>query len=656
MPKSPEDKTYDLAMSLQAGQVFAGYTIVRLLGSGGMGQVYLAAHPRLPREDALKVLPPELTADAEFRARFLREADLAAGLSHPHIVRVHDRGEEDGQFWISMAYVPGTDVGRLLRENYPGGMPLDEVVSIITAVASALDYAHHRGLLHRDVKPANILLTEPDGQARRIFLADFGIARRIDDATGLTATNMTVGTAAYAAPEQLKGESIDGRADQYALACTAFHLLTGAQPYVDSNPAVVISQHVNAPPPSIGAHRPELAALDSVFATAMAKEPSGRFGNCGEFAAHLGGQPTPSFAYAGEIPARPDTEITQPSFGVAAPTVPLGPKAPAGKRLGRRPAVLVPALAGVALLIAGGVVATEKLTQSHKPANTAAPTASPAPKTPPPNTGPFTGVYRADFARITSIEGQPPPGATPTTETWGVSSVCRNTGCVATATRLTGETMQVPTMVLDQISGSWVAVSVGSSTCNNADGEIWESFTLEPHPDGTLAGEATEIMAKGCANKRNVTFTRTGDVDVNSVADPNALPPRVASPVEALRGHYQETGSQPNGYREKNDFVVRTECLRAGDRCMSFFHAPPLSAMSLVFGDGNWVYDREFDMRCSKGGAMEHVKIVAQFPLPQPVQDPIPVISGHGHEDVTGPPSPCPKSTDVDIKFTRVGD
>ncbi|WP_082958927.1 serine/threonine-protein kinase [Mycobacterium sp. E3198] len=638
-------------MSLEVGQVFAGYTIRRLLGSGGMGQVYLAAHPRLPREDALKVLPPDLTADAEFRARFVREADLAAGLSHPHIVRVHDRGEEDGHFWISMAYVPGTDAGRLLAENNPGGMPLDEVVSIITAVASALDYAHHRGLLHRDVKPANILLTDPDGQERRVFLADFGIARRIEDATGLTATNMTVGTAAYAAPEQLKGEPIDGRADQYALACTAFHLLTGAAPYVDSNPAVVISQHVNAAPPSIGARRPELAALDPVFATAMAKEPSQRFGSCGEFAAHLGQQAGPGYAYAGQIPPRPDYEITQPSFGVAAPTTPLRGK----KRLSRRPAVLIPALAGVALLIAGGVWAGERLTRSHQPSPAAAPTAAPTPTTPPPNSGPFTGVYRADFARITSIEGMPPPGAAPTTETWGVSSACRPTGCVATATRLTGETMQVPTMVLDQVNGSWVAVSAGSSTCGKADGEIWETFTLQPRPDGTLAGEAIEMMAKGCANKRAVTFTRTGDVDVKSVADPNALPPRVVSPAEGVHGHYQETGTQPNGYREQNDFVVHTDCLRNGDRCMSFFHKPPLSAMALVFDGGAWTYDREFDMPCTRGGAMEHTRIVAHFPMPAPPQDPIPLITGRGYEDVTGPPSPC-KSTDVDIKFARTGD
>jgi serine/threonine-protein kinase len=147
-------------------------------------------------------------------------------------------------------------------------------VKTTRAVGSALDYAHGRGLLHRDVKPANILLTAPDGQARRVYLADFGLARHIDDATGLTATNMTVGTVAYVAPEQLKGERVDGRADQYALACTAFHLLTGSPPYADSNPAVVISQHISAAPPSIAARRPELAALDPVFATAMAKEPS----------------------------------------------------------------------------------------------------------------------------------------------------------------------------------------------------------------------------------------------------------------------------------------------------------------------------------------------------------------------------------------------
>ena len=213
-----------------------------------MGQVYLAQHPRLPRRDALKILPSELTANDEFRQRFNREADLAASLYNEHIVGIHDRGEYDGQLWISMDYVEGTDAAKLLRTKYPSGMPKADVVEIISAVADALDYAHSRGLLHRDVKPANILLTDASPR-RRILLADFGIARELGDISGLTATNMLVGTTAYCAPEQLQGSDLDGRADQYALGCTAFNLLTGSAPFHHSNPAVVISQHLSAPPP-----------------------------------------------------------------------------------------------------------------------------------------------------------------------------------------------------------------------------------------------------------------------------------------------------------------------------------------------------------------------------------------------------------------------
>src|SRR4051794_15714794 len=209
-------------MPLDEGTTFAGYSIVRRIGSGGMGEVYLVKHPRLPRHDALKVLRPEVSADGEYRERFHREADIAATLWHPHIVGVHDRGEFDGQLWISMDYVDGTDAGRLLHDRYPDGMPVGDVAEIITAVADALDYAHQRNLLHRDVKPANVLLANPQSPDQRILLADFGIARWADDPSGLTATNMTVGTVSYAAPEQLMGDELDGRADQYALAATAF--------------------------------------------------------------------------------------------------------------------------------------------------------------------------------------------------------------------------------------------------------------------------------------------------------------------------------------------------------------------------------------------------------------------------------------------------
>lgn len=318
-------------MALDEGSTFAGYTIIRRLGSGGMGEVYLARHPRLPRQDALKVLRTDVSADREYRERFHREADTAAALWHQHIVAVHDRGETDGQLWIDMDYVDGTDAGQLLEERYTGGMPGPEVVDIITAVAEALDYAHEHKLLHRDVKPANILIARPDSPDRRIMLADFGIAGLVGESTGLTATNMTVGTVAYAAPEQLMGNDLDGRADQYALAASAFQLLTGAPPFQHSNPAVVISQHLSASPPAIGDRRPALANLDPVFAKALAKDPKDRYLRCVDFARALG-------HHLGDVG---DAEATSASMPVTAP--------PKGSL---RPAVLIPAVLAILLVIA----------------------------------------------------------------------------------------------------------------------------------------------------------------------------------------------------------------------------------------------------------------------------------------------------------------
>ncbi|WP_193045840.1 serine/threonine-protein kinase [Mycolicibacterium baixiangningiae] len=274
-------------MPLAEGELIAGYTVVRSLGAGGMGEVYLAQHPRLPRHDALKVLSASVSADDEYRQRFHREAELAATLWHPHIVSVHDRGDYDGLLWISMDYVQGTDAARLLAQRYPNGMPPDVVVRIIAAVASALDHAHQRSLFHRDVKPANILIADPGSPDERVMLADFGIARQAGDASGLTGTNMTVGTVAYAAPEQLRGDQIDGRADQYALAATAYQLLTGTPPFTHSNPAVVISAHLTADPPAIGTVRPELAGLGPVIGRALAKSPEKRFERCIDFARAL---------------------------------------------------------------------------------------------------------------------------------------------------------------------------------------------------------------------------------------------------------------------------------------------------------------------------------------------------------------------------------
>ncbi|MEU4599291.1 MDR family MFS transporter [Nocardia sp. NPDC023988] len=263
-----------------AGENFAGYELERVLGRGGMGTVFLARHPRLPRMVALKVLNEEMFGDHEIRQRFEREADLIAQLDHPNIVVVHDRGVEDKRLWIAMQYVQGSDAGSL--------DPVDptRAARIITDVASALDYAHNRGVLHRDIKPANILIHDAEpGRPERVLLADFGIARLRDQVNGLTQTGTFTATLAYASPEQLAGGELDARCDQYSLACTLFVLLTGTVPFAATNPVAVIGAHMSEPPPSVSARRPGLPVqLDAVLQRAMAKRPQDRFASCSEFA------------------------------------------------------------------------------------------------------------------------------------------------------------------------------------------------------------------------------------------------------------------------------------------------------------------------------------------------------------------------------------
>jgi serine/threonine-protein kinase len=352
-------------LALKTGQVFAGYEIVATLGVGGMGEVYLGQHPRLPRRDALKVLRGTVTEDEEYRQRFIREADIVAGLSHPNIVSVHDRGESDGQLWIAMDYIEGTDAGKLLADRYPDGMPVELAARIVRAIADALDYAHQRLLLHRDIKPANIMLTDPDGDNPRIYLADFGIARWADDTTKLTATDVAVGTVAYAAPEQLMGGDVDGRADQYALAATAFQLLTGKPLFQHGNQAVVISQHISADPPDIGTRRPELSALSPVFARALAKSPADRYPSCRQFARalehHLG-------ATGDDFG---DTDATQLAFSGPVKAA----RASRRETSSRRKALWIAGSAAAVVIAA--LAATVIVLEVRKPDSTAAPTAVP---------------------------------------------------------------------------------------------------------------------------------------------------------------------------------------------------------------------------------------------------------------------------------------
>ncbi|WP_258080857.1 serine/threonine-protein kinase [Nocardia nova] len=267
--------------ALAIGEMFADYLIEGVLGRGGMGTVYLARHPRLPRRVALKLLDREVSADRERRRRFDQEADIVARLEHPGIVRVYDRGADAGHLWISMQYVHGTDAARLDRR----ALTTERVLRIVTETAAALDYAHSKAVLHRDIKPANLLLEAPEaGRAERAVLTDFGIARLQDADTELTVTGTLTATLAYASPEQLSGEPLDHRCDQYSLACTLFTLLCGRPPYAGTNPGQVVAGHITKPIPRLTAVRSDLPpVLDPVLARAMAKQPHERYGSCSEF-------------------------------------------------------------------------------------------------------------------------------------------------------------------------------------------------------------------------------------------------------------------------------------------------------------------------------------------------------------------------------------
>ncbi|MGW6117738.1 serine/threonine-protein kinase [Nocardia sp. NPDC055165] len=300
--------------TLPPGTVFAGYRIERVLGTGGMGTVYVAAHPRLPRRDAIKVLPENAGAGEEFRARFLREAELTARLDHPNIVAVHDRGEHDGQLWIAMEFVAGTDVAALLRHESP--IPPPRAVHIVTEAARGLDEAHRHGLLHRDVKPANILLEPVEDAPDRVLVADFGIARAAGDGTALTAVGTVVATLAYAAPELLTEQRVDHRADVYALGCTLFELLTGTKPFPRDSVVAVMQAHLMAVPPRATALRPELPpAIDAVLARALAKNPDERYSSCGALAAAAAGAfgvAADHTVVAGAPPAPPPPSTDRP--------------------------------------------------------------------------------------------------------------------------------------------------------------------------------------------------------------------------------------------------------------------------------------------------------------------------------------------------------
>jgi len=265
------------------GSVFGHYRLDALLGRGGMGVVFHAFDLELQRAVAIKFLSPELSADLAFRERFVRESRMAAAIEHPAIVPIYEAGAIRDTLFIVMRYVPGQDLGRILRAEAP--IDVARTLALIGPVADALDAAHARGLVHRDVKPANILVERV--KLERALLTDFGLSRRMGDLSAATRTG-PLGTIDYIAPEQVQAGPVDGRADQYALACLVVHCLTGAPPFEGDTEAAVLFAQVNAAPPRLRERRPDLPpAMDEAIHRALGKDPAARFSDCGAFVAAL---------------------------------------------------------------------------------------------------------------------------------------------------------------------------------------------------------------------------------------------------------------------------------------------------------------------------------------------------------------------------------
>jgi serine/threonine protein kinase len=264
---------------LTAGSRVAGYLLEKLVGVGGMAAVYRARDERLGRVVALKLL----AGDEVVRKRFVREARAVAAVDHPHIIPVYEAGEAEGVLFIAMRFVAGDDLRVVVGRE--GALRPRRAAAFISPVASALDAAHAAGLVHRDVKPANMLVDVGPGRPEHVYLSDFGVARGILSSSGLTRAGQFLGTPDYAAPEQISGRDVDGRADQYALACVAYTLLSGSVLFRREVPMAVLYAHLSVPPPRLTAVRPELpGAVNEVLARALSKEPEDRYGSCGDFA------------------------------------------------------------------------------------------------------------------------------------------------------------------------------------------------------------------------------------------------------------------------------------------------------------------------------------------------------------------------------------
>jgi serine/threonine protein kinase len=642
------------------GTPFGRYRLIELLGRGGMGEVWRAYDTAIDRVVALKMLLSNFAEDPEFEQRFRREARAAARLDDPHVVPIYDVGEIDDRLYVTMRLITGTDLQTLLNAG-----PLDPLrsVAIIEQIASALHAAHSTGLVHRDVKPSNILLDRNDFA----YLIDFGIARTAQD-TRLTSAGAAIGTWAYMAPERFSTGESQPSSDIYALACVLYECLTGEQPFPGSTLEQVAVGHMVGPPPRPSQHAGIPATLDQVIATGLAKQPTDRYPSTVEMASAARKAVTESTSWPASTPPRPPAPPTASvssysappppptyppytapkDFSGSHPNLPIAPPPP--KRVGRRRGLIIgAAVFVVALLAAGGVAAVVGLTRHDDHAATAPSSAAAA------SGADFSGAYRSDYGPASDLEDKPVPNAPATTTSWDVRSTCGASGCVATAASTSGSVM-LSNMTFDRLGGAWVAVGLATAPCGgDAPTEVWVVLTLTPQPDGTLTGESLRAAANGgCAAKRVVKFTRTGDPDLNKVPDPAVLPPRTLTVADGLHGRYQQTTTFTNGnVVSGKPLTANTYCLRTGGRCMSLFHGPD-GAATLMFANDKWTRNEDGTAACAAGGTV-NVTITADYPMPAEVDNPIALLTGHGRQTVAAGGA-CTGGGDFQDKFERTGD
>jgi hypothetical protein len=324
----------------------------------------------------------------------------------------------------------------------------------------------------------------------------------------------------------------------------------------------------------------------------------------------------------------------------------LGPKTSRKRRL------IILSSAGVVAVIAAAVAGFVLIGHGHHGGVSQASSISASPA-PPANTGPFTGTFAVRVSAATLAGGAPDEDgdAKAYPDTWTLRSACSANGCVATAS---ANNFEVSDMVFDNIGNSWFAVAISHIDCSRPNDEAWNVVSLAPQPDGSMSGEVTRATANGCFTKRTATLTRTGDTDVTKLPDPTHLDPRAVSPAEALHGSYDDQTAYASGNKTDVNYGVRTDCLRAGDRCMSFFIASQAEA-AFVFANGVWTLNQDYYNGCAPG-ANAHANFTETMALPQPPQNPITSLSGHGYENVAQVPGASCHSQAYDETYTRTGD